>query len=483
MNFIDKLNGAIAHNQSLLSIALNPDPEVIPDCFSLGEGDSVRASETWLQSVIVKTADLVCVYELNLAFYLALGPTGLDLLHKILSAIPEYIPVILDAQYSDINTATLFAQTVFLDWQVDAVTLIPYAGQDLVAPFLVYPEKAVFVLCATANSSASALQEYPSPESPLYMQMTREAQTWGTPEQLGLVVGVAAPESLARIRQLAPERVILSSTTWNDESTLVQILAAGLDANGDGLIIPVPQRLLSQPSLAVEIDHVRELINHERQRIACENPTCLVWMPDVCFLDHHPHEDLILQLYDMGCIAFGDHVQSSGSTLPYYVDLRKIISNPQVFHQILSAYADILKDLVFDRIAGIPYGSLPTATGLALRMGYPMIFPRKEVKAYGARRLIEGAYEEGETIVVVDDILITGKSVMEGTGKLESEGLEVQDIVVLIDHESGARETLKQRGYQGHAVLTLSEIAETLYEARRINKEQFEVLAGTSESH
>ena len=483
MNFIDKLNGAIARNQSLLSVALNPDPEVMPDCFASGKGDSVQDSENWLQSVITQTANLVCAYELNLAFYLALGPEGLDLLRKILSAIPKYIPVVLDAQHSDINTATVFAQTIFLNWQVDAVTLIPYAGQDLVAPFLVYPEKAVFVLCATANPSASALQEYPSPEFPLYLQMAREAQTWGTPEQLGLVVGVALPESLTRIRQLAPERVILSSTAWNDESTLVQILAAGLDANGDGLIIPVPQRLLNHPSLAVEIDHVRALINHERQRIARENPTCSVWMPDVCFLKHHPHEDLILQLYDMGCIAFGDHVQSSGSTLPYYVDLRKIISNPQVFHQILSAYADILKDLVFDRIAGIPYGSLPTATGLALRMGYPMIFPRKEVKAYGARRLIEGAYEEGETIVVVDDILITGKSVMEGTGKLESEGLEVQDIVVLIDHESGAKETLKQRGYQGHAVLTLSEIAETLYEARRINEEQFEVLAGTSKSH
>jgi uridine monophosphate synthetase len=141
-----------------------------------------------------------------------------------------------------------------------------------------------------------------------------------------------------------------------------------------------------------------------------------------------------------------------------------------------------LKDLDFDRIAGIPYGSLPTATGLALRLGYPMIFPRKEVKTYGARRLIEGAYEKGETIVVIDDILITGKSVMEGAEKLKAEGLEVQDIVVLIDHGKGVKETLKQRGYQGHAVLTIPEIAETLYEARRINQEQFDVLIGNPES-
>jgi uridine monophosphate synthetase len=486
MNFIDKLNGAIARNQSLLCIGLNPDPEVVPVAFSDGDGvPDVYRLELWLKDLISQTAPLVCAYEITLEFYVALGPEGLNLLHKILSAIPEYIPVILDAKHSDLSTATVFAQTIFCHWKVDAVTLIPYAGQDVVAPFLVYPDKAVFVLCITSNPSASVFQEYPSAESPLYLQITREAQAWGTPEQLGLEVGVAAPESLARIRQLAPERVVLSSTSWTDDSTLTQLLGAGLDANGDGLLIPVPQRLLSheQPAERTKrIDDLREVIQQERHRIASGNPTCSVWVPNVCFLQHHPYEDLILQLYDMGCIAFGDHVQSSGLTFPYYVDLRKIISNPQVFHQILTAYADILKDLAFDRIAGIPYGSLPTATGLALRLGYPMIFPRKEVKTYGARRLIEGAYEAGETIVVIDDILITGKSVMEGAEKIQAEGLIVQDIVVLIDHGKGVKETLKQRGYQGHAVLTISEIAETLYEARRINQAQFDVLLGHPES-
>jgi uridine monophosphate synthetase len=67
----------------------------------------------------------------------------------------------------------------------------------------------------------------------------------------------------------------------------------------------------------------------------------------------------------------------------YYIDLRRIISIPQIFHQIVEAYTEILKPLTFDRIAGIPYGSLPTATGLSLRLEKPMIFPRKEVKEHG----------------------------------------------------------------------------------------------------
>jgi uridine monophosphate synthetase len=102
-----------------------------------------------------------------------------------------------------------------------------------------------------------------------------------------------------------------------------------------------------------------------------------------------------------------------------------------------------------------------------------MIFPRKEVKAYGAGRLIEGHFQPGETIVVVDDILITGNSVIKGAQKLQSAGLKVNDIVVLIDHEGGVKEKLKDNNYQAHAVLTLSEIAETLYEANRITEEQF----------
>lgn len=115
-------------------------------------------------------------------------------------------------------------------------------------------------------------------------------------------------------------------------------------------------------------------VNQVRDEVIFNASSCDIWLPDVCLLDRHRYLDLILQLYDLGCIMFGDFVQASGATFPYYVDLRKIISNPQVFSLILTAYADILKNLQFDRIAGIPYGSLPTATGLSMRLSYPMIF-------------------------------------------------------------------------------------------------------------
>ncbi|HBK65084.1 MAG TPA: bifunctional orotidine-5'-phosphate decarboxylase/orotate phosphoribosyltransferase, partial [Cyanobacteria bacterium UBA11166] len=86
------------------------------------------------------------------------------------------------------------------EWQVDAITVSPYSGQDHIAPFLIYPEKAVFVLCCTSNPAATALQHYPNQESPLYLQVVKEAKIWGNPEVLGLEVGTTSPDILAKIR-------------------------------------------------------------------------------------------------------------------------------------------------------------------------------------------------------------------------------------------------------------------------------------------
>lgn len=477
MNFYDKLNAAIARNQSLLFVGLDPNPEMMPARhYSQKDKSLISDLGDWLQFQITQTADLVCAYKPTLGFYEALGIPGLELLQQTLAAIPAHIPIILDAKHSDLNTSTVFARTIFTQWQVDAVTLSPFAGQDHIAPFLVYPGKAVFILCCTSNPGAIPLQQYPNAESPLYLQIVKESKTWGTPEQVGLEVGTTDSNVLNRIRAVAPERVILARSIWAEGGNLSKIFTAGLNTNGDGLLIPVPQDMLSSDNLSGQVSSLREEVNQVRIQVVSQGSTCSLWLPDVCLLNQHPYMDLILQLYDIGCIMFGNFVQASGATFPYYVDLRKIISNPQIFTAILSAYADILKNLNFDRIAGIPYGSLPTATGLALRLNYPMIFPRKEVKAHGTRKIIEGNFHPGETVVVVDDILISGKSAMEGAEKIKSAGLIVRDIVVFMDHEQGVKDRLKENGYQAHAVLTISEITETLYQAGRITKEQFAAL-------
>ncbi|MEM9538783.1 MAG: bifunctional orotidine-5'-phosphate decarboxylase/orotate phosphoribosyltransferase [Cyanobacteria bacterium P01_E01_bin.42] len=482
MNFSSKLSHAIAQNNSILVLGLDPNPEMLPDRYGIANDRSqlMNAFRDWLTELIQQTQNHICAYKLGFGFYQSLGKSGLELLETILREIPPHLPIILDAKHGDLNTNVIFARTVFEEWQVDAITLNPYAGQDQAVPFLVYPDRAVFILCRTSNPSAIPIQEYPNPNSnsPLYLQVVREAKAWGTPEQLGLEVGTTSPDVLADVRSLAPERTIWVRSLWSEEENLESLVRAGLNENGEGLLLPVPQDWLSRE----DIPNALESLNHRLAPIRLEAQTsgrnCEIWMPDVCLLDKHPHQDLILQLFDIGCILFGDYVQASGATFAYYIDLRTIISRPQVFHKVLNAYAETLKDLTFDRIAGIPYGSLPTATGLSLRLHHPLIFPRKEVKAHGTRKAIEGKFHPGEKVVVVDDILISGKSAIEGASKLQAAGLIVEDIVVLIDHGGGAKDRLREKGYNAHSVLEISEITQTLYEAGRIDEQQYAVLLG-----
>ncbi|PSB09907.1 bifunctional orotidine-5'-phosphate decarboxylase/orotate phosphoribosyltransferase [Pleurocapsa sp. CCALA 161] len=472
MNFTAKLNQAIATNNSLLIVGLDPNPEMMPSKYPQSQ-DLLEDLETWLLWVIESTSDRVCAYKPTLGFYEALGIAGLQLLERVLAGIPQSIPVILDAKHSDLNTSTVFAKAIFEQWQVDAVTLTPFAGQDHAAPFLVYTDKAVFILAHTSNPQAETLQRYPSFEQPFYLQVVQEAQSWATPEQLYLEVGTTNTEVLGKIRAIAPERTILLRSLWSKKNNLESLINIGLNSMGEGLLIPIPQDFLASNNLATEVANLNHKLNTYRVAKTSQAASCDLWTPDVCLLSFHPYQSLILELFDIGCLLFGEYVQASGATFSYYIDLRKIISNPHLFNQVLDAYGDIVKQLEFDRIAGIPYGALPTATGLALNLQRPMIFPRKEVKAHGTRRLIEGNFHPGEKVVVIDDILISGKSVMEGAEKLKSAGLKIEDIVVFIDHEGGVKDRLKDNGYRAHSVLSISEITDTLYEAGRINQEQY----------
>lgn len=478
LSFTDKLTTAIAKQQTLLIAGLDPNPEMLPP--ELTEGNLLSNLETWLIGIIDQTQDLVCAYKPTLGFYQAFGAAGFQLLEIVLKHIPAHIPVILDAKHGDLNTSTIFAQAVFETWQVDAVTLSAYPGQDHVAPFLLYPDKGVFLQCHTSNPGAIALQDYPDPEKPFYLHLVQEIKQWGTPDQLFLEVGSDRPSTFRKVRNIAPERWVLARSIWQKSQHLDEIIHAGLNSNGSGLLIPIPNDLLSQTDCAAKVEELRQNIESIRARYTPENARCDLIQIPLTSGDRHPQEELILQLFDIGCLIFGEYVQASGATFSYYIDLRKIISNPQVFNQVLQAYSKIVETLEFDRIAGIPYGSLPTATGLALRLNHPMIFPRKEVKAHGTRRVIEGHFEVGEKILVIDDVLISGKSIVEGANKLESAGLIVKDMVVLIDHEGGVKDRIKAQGYNAYSVLTISEITETLFDARRITQAQYQQLIGAT---
>ncbi|RPJ21523.1 MAG: orotate phosphoribosyltransferase [Chloroflexi bacterium] len=177
-------------------------------------------------------------------------------------------------------------------------------------------------------------------------------------------------------------------------------------------------------------------------------------------------------LLSAGCIKFGSFTLKSGLQSPIYLDLRQIITYPKLLEQVGQAYLPILKNLQFSRIAGLPYAAIPIATAISLAGNYPMIYPRKEVKTYGTKAEIEGQYQAGETVVVIDDLATTGGSKFEAIEKLTGVGLVVKDVVVLVDRQSGAKESLEQAGYSLHAVLTISQLLDYWEKTGRVEKDK-----------
>ena len=525
MGFFVQLTDAIAQRQSLLVAGLDPNPEMLQSwAFRRGMAGRSFLSQArhWIKAVIEATAPHVCAYKPSLGFYQALGPVGLELLREVRELVPLDTPLIVDTKHGDLNSSSALAHYLFRELGADAVTLSPLPGQDIAAPFLLYPDKAVVVTCHSSNPASRVVQHHPDDDDPLFLRIVRECQLWGTPEQLLLEVGTSDPAILARVRHQAPERFLILRSLWAEEDRLDTLLDAGLSPSADGLLLPLPQNLLVEDDMAEQADRLRRRIEARRQqwlanRAEADGASCSLWLPDAAAADPIARtaaadsgaaraaadqadpagsaaatawgaaeaeaeelRSLIIDLFDIGCLLFGEYAQASGAVFNYYIDLRQIISDPNLFHRVLHAYSGQLEGLVFDRIAGIPYGALPTATGLSLQLHRPLIYPRKEVKAHGARRLIEGDFEEGEQVVVIDDILISGGSVLEGIAKLTGSGLMVRDVVVFIDHggsnDRSARQRLEAAGYRCHAVLDIARITSVLLAAGRLSPEQAAML-------
>ena len=175
-------------------------------------------------------------------------------------------------------------------------------------------------------------------------------------------------------------------------------------------------------------------------------------------LDHN----LVRCLFEAGCIQFGKFELKSGIMSPIYIDLRILASRPKILKPLGGFAAKICSEIGCDRIAAIPYAGLPIGTATSLAGEIPMIYPRREKKAYGTGRIIEGEYNKGDKVLVIDDIVTDGTSKIEAIQSLQKAGLFTTDILVVIDREQGGEKILAEAGYQLHSLCTLSEVLEVL---------------------
>ena len=248
ISFVEKLGIACETNRSMVCVGLDVNPDSIPRC--LGASDDTasraRAVSTFNRAVVEFTADLVCAYKLNLAFYEAEGLRGMLVLEstvKHIRAVAPDVVIIGDSKMGDIgHTAEAYAKAMFDVLDFDAVTINAWGGFDTAEPWLAKPERGAFIWCRGSNPGSEDFQDImvdgtDGTRIPLYLHMAKKSKGWSKHGNLGLVMGATASNKIKEVRDACPETPLLIPGVGAQGGDLEDSVRAGIDSNGRMVII------------------------------------------------------------------------------------------------------------------------------------------------------------------------------------------------------------------------------------------------------
>ncbi len=246
MDFQGKLGKAVAKNDSLLCVGLDPDFPRLPETVK-------RASDPLFyfnKAIIDATAGLVCCFKPNSAFYESAGAEGISQLKQTCDYIREKypdVPILLDYKRGDIgNTNEHYAQFAFGYLGVDAVTIHPYLGREANEAYLNYKDKGLFVLCRTSNPGAGEFQDLKVGDEKLYQHVARKVlKDWNGNGNCHMVMGSPYPEELAWARtNMGEEMIFLCPGAGTQGGDLGATVKAGVNKDGAGIIVNSSREVL-----------------------------------------------------------------------------------------------------------------------------------------------------------------------------------------------------------------------------------------------
>ena len=265
-NFTERLRAASETTQSLLCVGLDPDPARMP----------VADAAEFNRAIVSATADLVCAFKPNLAFYEALGLPGFKALEKTVQHIRAAAPhaiIIGDCKRGDIDSsAAAYATAMFDVWGFDAVTVNPWGGMDTVEPWLTNPEQGAFIWCRGSNRGAADLQDLPvdgvgNLTQPVYLRLARRSQQRASQGNLGLVIGATAPQQLADVRSICPDLPLLIPGIGAQGGDLADSVRCGVDAGGRLAVINASRSVIYASANADYASAARKVASNMRDEI------------------------------------------------------------------------------------------------------------------------------------------------------------------------------------------------------------------------
>ena len=461
MSFFVTLKERAQQIDSLLCINLDPQSANL-------ENPTAQAALEYCQEIVAATSDLALAFKPNSAYFIQLGGKGIDALHTLTTSIPDNIPVILDGKRGDVGSAAVaYARAAFETIGGQAVTWNPYFGYDAILPFIENSDHGIFMIVKTANPGAADLQEMPLISGkPVYEHLAAISRTWNQDKNIGLMVSAADLSALRSVRKASPSAWLLTPDIATSGRKLETALQSGLRPDGFGMLVPIACGTLSPEEFRETAKAIKEEVNQARH-------TKIAAPPEV---DYYQYTQLAQDLFTHGCVQFGDFTIEDGIQSPIFIDLRILTSIPRLLTHVASAYVPFLESLTFDLIAAIPYSGFPIGTAISIQGNWPLIYPRKEILPGDDKVRVEGVFHPGDRAVLIDDLTTTGNTKFESIKTLTKEQITVQDIVVLIDRESGGNQKLVNAGYRLHAIFTLTKLSEMLLGEGLITTEQVQAV-------